>query len=191
MRLFLAVLVLIFSLQSLTKADDIRDFEIEGMSIGDSLENHINNEKFKSYVTADYFKDNDFTLYQTTLSNFEEFKDVDISFLTKDNKKIITSISGIIYLNYENCIKKKKEITDDIKIFLKGIKYYYEERTENHGIDKTGKSKVYTNYFYFDSEDIIAVQCLDFSKELKYSDGLKLYIALDEYVDWIAYRAYK
>ena len=37
MRVFVAVLVLIFSLQSLTKADDIRDFEIEGMSIGDSL----------------------------------------------------------------------------------------------------------------------------------------------------------
>ena len=37
MRVFIAVLVLIFSLQSWTKADDIRDFELEGMSIGDSL----------------------------------------------------------------------------------------------------------------------------------------------------------
>ena len=36
MRIFLAVLVLIFSLQSFTKADDISEFEIEGMSIGDS-----------------------------------------------------------------------------------------------------------------------------------------------------------
>ena len=34
---FLLILVLIFSLQSWTKADDISDFEIEGMSIGDSL----------------------------------------------------------------------------------------------------------------------------------------------------------
>ena len=37
MRVFLAVLVLIFSLQSWTKADDISDFQIEGMSIGDTL----------------------------------------------------------------------------------------------------------------------------------------------------------
>ena len=37
MRVFLTVLVLIFSFQSWTKADDISDFEIEGMSIGDSL----------------------------------------------------------------------------------------------------------------------------------------------------------
>ena len=37
MRTFIAVLVLIFSLQSWTKADDISDFQIEGMSIGDTL----------------------------------------------------------------------------------------------------------------------------------------------------------
>ena len=37
MKVFIAVIVLIFSLQSWTKANDIRDFEIEGMSIGNSL----------------------------------------------------------------------------------------------------------------------------------------------------------
>ena len=37
MRIFLSVLILIFSLQSWSKADDISDFEIEGMSIGDSV----------------------------------------------------------------------------------------------------------------------------------------------------------
>ena len=37
MRIFLTVFFLIFSFQSLIKADDIRDFEIEGMTIGDSL----------------------------------------------------------------------------------------------------------------------------------------------------------
>ena len=50
MRAFIIVLVLIFSLQSWTKADDIKDFEIEGISIGDSLldyfsEEEINNAK--------------------------------------------------------------------------------------------------------------------------------------------------
>ena len=37
MKIFLSILILIISFQSLTKADDIRDFEIEGISIGDSL----------------------------------------------------------------------------------------------------------------------------------------------------------
>ena len=37
MKLFIAVLVLIFSLQSWTKAEDVSELQIEGMSIGDSL----------------------------------------------------------------------------------------------------------------------------------------------------------
>ena len=46
MRVFIAVLVLIFSFQSWTKADDINDLELEGMSVGDSTlkfftESHI------------------------------------------------------------------------------------------------------------------------------------------------------
>ena len=42
MRVFIVLLVIFFSLQSWTKADDITDFQIEGMSIGDSLLNYIN-----------------------------------------------------------------------------------------------------------------------------------------------------
>ena len=38
----LLVLVLTFNPQSWTKADDIRHFEIEGMSIGDSLLDYAN-----------------------------------------------------------------------------------------------------------------------------------------------------
>ena len=37
MRILLSILILLFSLQSLVWADDVKDFEIEGMSIGDSL----------------------------------------------------------------------------------------------------------------------------------------------------------
>ena len=57
MRVFIAVLVLIFSLQSWTKAEDISELEIEGISIGDSLLDYfdksiiLNNKK-------DYYKNN-------------------------------------------------------------------------------------------------------------------------------------
>ena len=37
MKRLLLILILTFSFQTLTKADEIRDFEIEGISIGDSL----------------------------------------------------------------------------------------------------------------------------------------------------------
>ena len=37
MRIFLSVLILIFSLQSWIKADEVNEFEIEGLSVGESL----------------------------------------------------------------------------------------------------------------------------------------------------------
>ena len=36
MKRLLLIFILTFSFQSWTKADDIRDFEIEGISVGDS-----------------------------------------------------------------------------------------------------------------------------------------------------------
>ena len=48
MRVFLSVLILIFSLQSLIKADDISDFEIENISLGDSLLYYMSKEEIIS-----------------------------------------------------------------------------------------------------------------------------------------------
>ena len=51
---------------------------------------------------------------------------------------------------------------------------------KNSGIYKKNKAR-----------DLIAIQCLDFSNELPYPDGLKLYITKGEYVDWLTHKAYK
>ena len=44
MRVFLAVLVLIFSFQSWTKADEVSEITIEGLSVGDSALNFFTKE---------------------------------------------------------------------------------------------------------------------------------------------------
>jgi hypothetical protein len=41
MKRLLFILILIVIFQSQTKADDIRDFQIEGISIGDSLLDYL------------------------------------------------------------------------------------------------------------------------------------------------------
>ena len=56
---FLSVLVLIFNLQSFTKADDIRDFEIEGMSIGDSLLDYFSEDKIENSIAKHSYKHKD------------------------------------------------------------------------------------------------------------------------------------
>ena len=47
-RLSLYLFLIFFTLQTPSKADDIRDFQIEGISIGDSLLDYFSEEKIKS-----------------------------------------------------------------------------------------------------------------------------------------------
>ena len=57
MKRLLLILILIFSFQSLTKADDIRDFQIEGISIGDSLLDYFKINTIKSARKYEYSND--------------------------------------------------------------------------------------------------------------------------------------
>ena len=61
MRIFIPILILILSFQSLSRADDIKDFQIEGITIKDSLLNYfsikeINNSEIQMYRIPEKFK---------------------------------------------------------------------------------------------------------------------------------------
>ena len=58
---FLLILVLIFSLQSWTKADDIRDFEIEGISLWKSATDYFNIKEIEERKKKGFvYKEKDF-----------------------------------------------------------------------------------------------------------------------------------
>ena len=50
----LIILILAFSFQTLSKADDIKDFEIEGISIGDSILKYYNREDLNKFYKINY-----------------------------------------------------------------------------------------------------------------------------------------
>ena len=80
MKRLLLILILTFSSQLLVKADDIRDFEIEGMSIGDNLLDHANTigitvKDIKSYKLAFFPKSKKFAgISFKDKGNFETFE---------------------------------------------------------------------------------------------------------------------
>ena len=71
MKRLLLILILTFSFQSWTKADDISDFEIEGISIGDSALDFFDESDIKKN-SKDYFKDKTYTPVQN--DNYPFFK---------------------------------------------------------------------------------------------------------------------
>ena len=56
-RLSLYLFLILFTLQTPSQADDIRDFQIEGMSVGDSLLDYINKEDRKKKTKLMKFMD--------------------------------------------------------------------------------------------------------------------------------------
>ena len=53
MRLLL-IIIFLLSFQTFSTADDIRDFEIEGISVGDSLLKYYNLDQINNFLQYDY-----------------------------------------------------------------------------------------------------------------------------------------
>ena len=58
MRIIIIIIIFFINIQLLSKADDIRDFEIEGISIGDSLLDHFTEKEIKENISYNYEETN-------------------------------------------------------------------------------------------------------------------------------------
>ena len=65
MKRLLAYLLLTLSFGFIfnAKADDIRDFEIEGMSVGDSLLSYFTEKEIKKNISGSQYPNKEFILY--------------------------------------------------------------------------------------------------------------------------------
>ena len=190
MRIFLSVLILIFSLQSLTKADDIRDFEIEGMSIGDSLLNHISKINIEK-LTENYYKDNLYTAItvfpnDNTKLKFETYDAVVLNFFTNDINYELQAISGIIIYeeNIIDCTKKSDQIVEEFKTFLVNTE------VQNNNFEGVF-GNVASVEFNFMSQDMVIVGCYDYLPHESHTDHLRVSIDRKEFLVWVEEKAYK
>ena len=192
MRLFIAVLILIFSLQSWTKADDIRDFEIEGMSIGDSLLDYISENKIKKLMKTDYPNSKKFSRVTIVLPNMTTYEDSMIHFKTNDKKYIIYSIDGGLFFknNYKGCKKKKDEITEVISAQFPNL-----EKTIYSGKHSHDNESLYELVkFKFQNSDEIRIWCRDWTdkvtKEKNWHDNLAVTLSTAEFRKWVNNEAF-
>ena len=108
MKRLLLILILTFSFQSLTKADDIRDFEIEGMSVGDSLLDYMTKKEI-NLSKRNYFKNQRKYYVVGKAKNLEKYEVVDLYLKTGDKNYTIRTIGGMITLDLKKCLNIKKK----------------------------------------------------------------------------------
>tara|TARA_Y100000590_G_scaffold85606_1_gene95739 strand:+ start:626 stop:1201 length:576 start_codon:yes stop_codon:yes gene_type:complete len=191
MRVFLSAIILIFSFQTLTKADDIKEVMIEGISIGDSLLERYTREEIKKAAnsTKDWFVNKKYTV-SIFKKNLETYDKLHIVFLTDDNKYIVKAVSGLIDYpdNISECYKKSENIYTEIKATLTGLKdmgkYEY-----NHNDDP--ESKIIDYALLNDNDDEVYIGCYDYSKSYGGLDHLRVGVRLIEFANFLLNDAYK
>ena len=124
MRIFITVLVLIFSFQFLTKADDISDFEIEGISIGDSALAFFSNEEIKDNISIPpNLKKSEYT--QSCFNKYGDTYDrICIAYNKNNSKKKIEQIQAQIRYNKDvmnTCRKKQNKIDKELSLLFKNL----------------------------------------------------------------------
>ena len=197
MKIFISVLILIFSFQSWTKADDISDFEIEGFAIFDNLLDHpekldvtkefILNKKFKFYPNSKriallrFFNKGTFQVYDS------------VQFAVDSKTYKIYTIYGITNTNTkQECLKKQSEVIGA----LHEMAPFAEKIVENflpHPVDKSGESIANGIYLDFISGDSLSAECYIWSKEFKdkgYDNNLKINIESKEGRSFVQNEAY-
>lgn len=197
MRLYITVLVLILSFQFWTKADDIRDFEIEGMSVGDSALDYFSKKRIRTekkyrikYPKSDKFS----AITFTNNPKFQQYDSIQINVKKNDKKYIIQSISGIIYYgnNIDKCKKQIKIISNEFNKIFNDVST--SNKTKKHELDKTGESLIHQIVYDMDSGDEARIECYDWSKKMfkKYSleDQLVVSILNEEFSYFMANEAY-
>ena len=181
MKRLLFILILIVIFQSQTKADDISDFQIEGMSIGDSLLDYLKISEIKKKKSSN----KKLKIVRASISNnLKTYDSVQFWWFEDDKDFKIVGIAGEIIINngLKGCKKKQKEIVSEIKNTL--TEFTINEDENNYYDDKSGKSKVYHYALNFKNKDNINIQCYIFSKNYKKTknmiDNLKVMIVTKE-----------
>ena len=185
-NLFGYLFLILFTLQTPSWADDIRDFQIEGMSIGDSLLDYFSEEKITNSIVNWYndLEKNRYIAIALDSENFKQYDFVDIFTNYGDESYKIATIAGVMYFGNDkeirdinHCYKKQITIADEIKSMFKASKKEGPVKIIFKSADPTGKSSYTDIYLTLDDNYEVVIACYDWSDDFE-NKADHMYVAL-------------
>ena len=134
MKKFLVIIILGLCFVTPSQANDIRDFQIEGISVHDNLLDFFSIEeinkdknlnrwgqpKNKKYKAIDLPPYKDYVIYDSLSFNID-----------KKTYEIFTIIAGIYLNDIKNCKKEYKNITDELNNIFKSYIIFQDQKKDN------------------------------------------------------------
>jgi len=179
MKKLLAIIVLSLCFITPSQADDIRDFQIEGMSIGDSLLDYYSKDEIskRTYKPIKEQKSDDFLEVGTYASSNSIYDEINFSRKNNDDSYLIHNIRGIIKFdnNIKDCYKDLEKISNEISEIYPEIKF--KKKNANHQLGKT------TMFSFKLVKGLVKAKCVDYNKN--YRDHLAVSVSTEEYHIWL------
>lgn len=195
MRIIISILLLTISLQFWTKADDISDFEIEGMGLGNSLLSYISLKEIKiAEENSTYYKDNKYvTIFVNKQLN--QYEDLQVVYKPNDKKYIIHEIKGTVDFvdNINQCNTTREQILRSVTNLFPNAEKISEVKP--HEYDKSNQSIVHSTWLLPKKGGYIHIACTDWGKKMYekhlWVDNLEVVIGSEEFRRFLTYEAYK
>ena len=182
--------LILFSFSTLSFADDISDFQIEGMSVGDSLLDYFSKKEIQDNININYYANNKYTSVEFfELPSFEIYDSVELNYKTDDKKYIIVSVAGVLFCekNIEKCNKKQKEIGLELSNMFENVKK--DVRKNKHNADKSGKSTTSQINFWLKSGEVVSIELIDWSEKITnengWTDNVSVILYTPDFAQWL------
>ena len=189
--IILFFITLFFSSNCLS--NDIKDFEIAGISLGQSLLEYVDENKISSLKSESQYPNDKYIRYTVTkILSIKDYDVMNVLIKKNDPNYIIESISaGVAYNELEECLSLKKEIQNDIEsIFDANEKQDTEFPSKQ---DPTGDSTVYGVQYYtkpYPSNEGLSVNCYHMTKKIDIQRLLRVTVNSEEYAYFLVNEAY-
>ena len=185
------LLILFLSISQITFADELSDFEVLGMSIGDNLLDFITEDeiideidKRKTLNRYSHLKEPNKFLEITAPKQEKDLYDGAEVFIknTIPRDNTIHGIRGYRYYieDFDACIKKRNQIAEILTNFFPDAK--------TGSLITEDKNKITDNFSIGNSERIIDVNCVDLEETYRlkhnFREGLEFVIRNKEFSDW-------
>ncbi len=183
MNIIITLFVLFFS--SSVFSNNISDFQINGMSLGENLLDYFSKEDINdnlrkdsyTYVTKEKNKYVHTQFFE--IPNLQKYDALQISY-----KEInigyfkIVMIGGMIpFKDMELCYKKQKEIDSEVNLLIKN-----NFKNENYFTNERGS----TNRIQYNlKKGKIEIDCVNWNDDIPWLDHLRVTISSDEFEKWI------
>ena len=192
MNKYIYIILIFFIFINSAKTDDIKDFQIEGVSVGDSLLNSMEkkylNDNKKYFSSTNFGVKKEYSWIYLETNKLNNYDAVRIYFKSSDKKYLAQNIAGYKYFQNDiaSCKSFKSSLIKDVEqiatVFIKKEYPYYELR----GTDGTRDMTV----FSFKDTSAIKLICYDYKLD-KYIDRFTLSLGSPDWRDFQLNRSHK